>query len=67
MVSSKAFISARIGGEDKRYIAGADAQAIFNDWVQLCFKSGALDILFSTQALADLMDSAAQSKDVRCR
>lgn len=67
MISSKAFISARISGKDKRYIAGADAQSIFNAWVQSCFRSGAIDILFSTQALADLMDSAVQSKDVRCR
>lgn len=62
------FIYVRIS-EDRPYITGAEAQSIFNAWLQSHYHTGTTDLRFSTRALADLMRSAAipeQPKDFRC-
>lgn len=57
-MSPEKFISVRIGG-DRPYLTGAEAQSIFNAWLQSHYQTGTTDLRFSSRALVDLMESAA--------
>ncbi|MEW8645143.1 MAG: hypothetical protein AB2563_03515 [Candidatus Thiodiazotropha endolucinida] len=56
------FIAVRVEDSERSYLTGKEMQTILDAWVNSRYHmTGTTDILFSRQALIDLMDSAERS------
>ncbi|MCG7978246.1 MAG: hypothetical protein N0E58_08930 [Candidatus Thiodiazotropha endolucinida] len=57
------FIAVRVKGSDCTKLTGQEMQEILNAWLHSRYNmTGTTDLLFSRQALVDLMESAETSK-----
>ncbi|MBT3015535.1 MAG: hypothetical protein KME63_07305 [Candidatus Thiodiazotropha sp. (ex Clathrolucina costata)] len=57
------FIAVRVEDSERSYLTGKEMQEILNAWLHSRYNmTGTTDLLFSRQALVDLMESAETSK-----